>query len=160
MFTAVTLSMVLGAEPGAMEMAEARAAVARAIDSVKPSPRMMGSVIKATYRNPVGHTHTCANGHTFDHKDGANLNHVCPFCGLRDVDQDPRPRMVRERIPGTEAGGILTATITPRSGIEAMTTEGPVLYTLAPLGACANGSCAASTRNVSGWYPGKLLRGP
>lgn len=157
MLPMLLVSMAVGAEPDAMEMEKARAAVAAAIqktrtlDSVKASPRLTGSVIQAMYRRPVGHTHTCANGHTFDHKDGANKDHVCPHCGVVVTETDPRPRMVKETVPG----------------LEAVTTEGPVTYqrvltaTITPQSigsACANGSCAMPTRNVSGgWYLGKNL---
>ncbi len=45
-----------------------------------------------TYRAPIGHTHTCANGHTWDHT--ATAGHNCPICGLPQYVQDARPRMV------------------------------------------------------------------
>lgn len=45
-----------------------------------------------TYRQPHGHTHTCARGHTWDHT--TNPSHVCKICGLTQYNQDAVPRMV------------------------------------------------------------------
>jgi hypothetical protein len=54
-----------------------------------------------TTRAPVGHTHTCARGHTWDHSE--NPTHNCRFCGLFQNVQDRTPRAVTiirtERIP-------------------------------------------------------------
>lgn len=48
----------------------------------------------------VGHTHTCANGHTWDHSmDGGS--HVCPTCGLKQTVVD---------VPGCANGACLPAT--------------------------------------------------
>ncbi len=44
-------------------------------------------------RTPVGHTHTCANGHTWDHTMD-NGTHVCPVCRLPQTSVDTVPRMV------------------------------------------------------------------
>lgn len=46
-------------------------------------------------RQPIGHTHTCANGHTWDHQ--ANSGHTCLICGLSQYVQDSSPRMVTVR---------------------------------------------------------------
>lgn len=43
-------------------------------------------------RAPIGHTHTCANGHTWDHQ--ANAGHTCQTCGLSQYVQDRTPRRV------------------------------------------------------------------
>lgn len=48
--------------------------------------------IVTTTRSPHGHTHTCRNGHTWDHL--ANPTHVCQQCGASQTVQDARPRMV------------------------------------------------------------------
>ena len=45
-----------------------------------------------TYRSPVGHTHTCRNGHTWDHME--NPSHVCKICGASQYYQDRTPQMV------------------------------------------------------------------
>lgn len=57
------------------------------------------TVREVTYRSPIGHTHTCARGHSWDHD--ANPTHVCRVtlpngqtCGLSQYVQDPTPRMV------------------------------------------------------------------
>lgn len=43
---------------------------------------------KAIASAPLDHTHTCANGHTWNHSmDGGT--HVCPTCGLQQWIQDP-----------------------------------------------------------------------
>ncbi len=49
-------------------------------------------VISVSYRQPQGHTHTCANGHTWDH--AMTSGHNCPVCGLPQYVQDRSPRMV------------------------------------------------------------------
>lgn len=49
------------------------------------------------YRAPVGHTHTCGNGHTWDHQ--ANPGHICLSCGLSQYTQDRSPRRVLFRRP-------------------------------------------------------------
>jgi hypothetical protein len=43
-------------------------------------------------RAPVGHTHTCANGHTWDHS--VTAGHDCPTCGLPQYVQDTAPKRV------------------------------------------------------------------
>lgn len=45
-----------------------------------------------SHRQPIGHTHTCANGHTWDHT--ANPTHRCQFCGLAQNIQDRSPQLV------------------------------------------------------------------
>ncbi len=47
---------------------------------------------KFTTRPPIGHTHTCSNGHTWDHK--ANPTHTCKFCGRQQFVQDTPARPV------------------------------------------------------------------
>ncbi len=75
-----------------------------------------------TYRQPRGHTHTCANGHTWDHD--ANPTHTCRVCGLSQFVVDGGPRMV------TVVGPAPTASSS---------------YQLIPLspgtGGCATGNC-------------------
>lgn len=43
-------------------------------------------------RSPIGHTHTCVNGHTWDH--AANPTHTCKFCGSHQFVQDVTARPV------------------------------------------------------------------
>lgn len=57
-------------------------------------------------RAPQGHTHTCANGHTWDH--AANASHVCQFCGLTQMIQDRSPRPVTV----LSSGNVSTRTVT------------------------------------------------
>lgn len=44
------------------------------------------------FRAPIGHTHTCAAGHTWDHV--LNPGHNCQKCGRAQYVQDPFPRPV------------------------------------------------------------------
>lgn len=45
----------------------------------QPSPPKYGKIVEISYRNPIGHTHTCTNGHTWDHT--LCTGHHCPYCG-------------------------------------------------------------------------------
>ena len=65
-------------------------------------------------RAAQGHTHTCANGHTWDHS--VTSGHNCPVCGLFQNVQDATPRAV---------------------------TTGGATYALPSSGGCANGSCSS-----------------
>lgn len=81
-----------------------------------------------------GHTHTCANGHTWDH--AANPTHQCQFCGQNQYVQDRSPRPVTIRTVATDA------TLRPSTAAYAapQTTS---FYSLPRASAgCANGSCA------------------
>lgn len=91
--------------------------------TVPPKP-VVPTRTTATYRQPVGHTHTCANGHTWDHQ--ANPGHTCKICGLQQFVQDPVARPVL----------VSPATTPPES---APTYQPP--YQLYGSGGCANGSC-------------------
>jgi len=46
----------------------------------------------SNYRSPVGHTHTCRNGHSWDHT--SNPTHNCLICGEPQYTIDPVPRLV------------------------------------------------------------------
>lgn len=57
-----------------------------------------GAITKTTttFRNPVGHTHTCAKcGTTWDHS--ANPTHKCQNCGQTQFNVDRSPRKVTVR---------------------------------------------------------------
>lgn len=58
------------------------------ITDIKPKEKE----VKWGYRQPRGHTHTCANGHTWDHL--SNPTHNCKICGLPQYIQDSRPMPV------------------------------------------------------------------
>ncbi len=70
--------------------------------SVVTAPTTSGTTqLTVTTRPAIGHSHTCANGHTWDH--ASNPSHICQFpvgengiCGLEQRNQDsyPRPVMV------------------------------------------------------------------
>lgn len=89
-----------------------------------------------TTRAPVGHTHTCANGHVWDHT--SNPGHVCQFCGAVQTVQDRSPRpvtVVRTVQVQAEAPA-------PQTRVPARAAQ-PAVFVVAPRGAanCANGSC-------------------
>lgn len=98
-------------------------------------------------RAAVGHTHTCANGHTWDHT--VTAGHNCPVCGLPQYVQDSRPRMVNT------AGGAVRAT--PVAAPSSFSSETFQSYSLGgcSAGGCAGGSCSAASG--ARWHPGKLL---
>lgn len=114
--------------------------VAKAPVPVQPVQQVTSGV-----RAPVGHTHTCANGHSWDHTmDGGS--HLCPFCGLPQTIQDRTPRMVAPVAPA------VTSPATPSYHLCQS-------YSLGASGGCANGSCqsGSSYSPTSGWYLGKRL---
>lgn len=87
------------------------------------------------FRNPVGHTHTCANGHTWDHS--ANPTHKCQFCGQIQVVVDPTPRKVTVekviQVPVTETA--------PASQSFNHSWD-HFVQGVSSSGGCANGRCA------------------
>ena len=96
-------------------------------------------VSKPTFRSPVGHTHTCAAGHTWDHR--ANPGHTCiapvvkdgkiTQCGLYENDKDNPPRPVGVYATETVAADEPEATA--------------IVNPLAVPG-CANGNCPTERR--------------
>lgn len=79
-----------------------------------------------TVRAPVGHTHTCKNGHTWDHT--ATASHNCPICGAYQNVQDRSPRPVT-------VARVTNATIAHQSA--------PSVFVLPRASSgCANGNCA------------------
>lgn len=75
-------------------------------------------------RQPTGHTHTCANGHTWDH--ATHAGHDCPVCGLSQYTQDARPRPVTV--------GQTRAASQPAAAVKTYTIG-------ASASGCANGAC-------------------
>lgn len=89
----------------------------------------------STVRSPVGHTHTCANGHqpvTWDH--ASNPTHNCPVCGLPQTVQDPTPRMVTTG--GTQSAPSVTSSY---YSLQSGYTTG------IGSGGCANGQCGTTS---------------
>lgn len=68
---------------------DAEAALALAAAS-QPQPKVTQPTVAQSYAPTIGHTHTCANGHTWDHN--TNPTHTCQVCGLQQYIQDPYPR--------------------------------------------------------------------
>lgn len=87
-------------------------------------------VTQATYRAPVGHTHTCANGHTWDHS--VTDSHTCPVagCNLQQWTQDSYPRSVN-------TGGV-TSYVTPAGYSTPFATSGVT-------SGCVGGNCPTAS---------------
>ena len=88
-------------------------------------PAAVGSSWSQTAgRAPVGHTHTCSRGHTWDHS--TNPGHNCPVCGESQFVQDTRPRAVNV-------------------GVQSFTQPQPSQFRTYTIGGtssgCANGQC-------------------
>ena len=79
------------------------------------------------------HTHTCVNGHTWDHSNG--VGHNCPVCGMAQYVQDSPRTTVQQYRPAVQ-------TYSPQ----------PVYYqpaySFAPTSGCANGQCGTTVRYV------------
>lgn len=107
------------------------AALHRKPTVVESEPKLEPTVVKTTvtYRQAQGHSHTCANGHTWDH--AVTLGHSCPVCGLQQFIQDNPTKL----IPMT-----IAATI----------SEPVVQYTFpgATSSGCPNGQCGAPPATV------------
>lgn len=144
------LTILLTAVPllaGEREDREAQAALALAAASRArthaavpdtPSPVTVAPPAEVTghwsYRAPVGHTHTCVNGHTWDHT--ANPTHTCQICGAQQVVIDNPSRPV-----GVWFGP--AASVAPPPPYRAPPT------TYAPFGSagggCSSGNCPAAS---------------
>lgn len=88
-------------------------------------------------RAPVGHTHTCKNGHTWDHQ--LSTSHNCPYCGAFQNVQDRSPRPVTIKVAASSS-------IQQKEEIPRLTAPTPVvrheIYTLpAVTSGCENGQC-------------------
>lgn len=90
-----------------------------------------------TYRDPVGHTHTCVNGHTWDHQ--ITPGHNCPQCGAYQNVQDRTPRKVT--VIRTVAVNASAPSPTPASPAPQRTVQSPVFYFPATRANCPNGNC-------------------
>lgn len=59
---------------------------------------VIASAAPAGFRQPIGHTHTCGNGHTWDHTSNPIgpgwQGHTCLQCGRFQNVIDPVPRLV------------------------------------------------------------------
>lgn len=87
-------------------------------------------------RSPIGHTHTCSRGHTWDHS--ANPGHNCPVCGESQYVQDSRPRQENvgavRSAPQVQAAPVRTYTIGASSS------------------GCANGQCETADFRGKGLF--------
>jgi hypothetical protein len=91
-----------------------------------------------TTRVPQGHTHTCVNGHTWDH--AANPTHVCKFCGASQfvVDSPSRPVTV-VRTFQVQAEATAPQTRAPAAPLFSV-------FRSVQAGGCANGQCSTIQR--------------
>lgn len=101
-----------------------------------------------TFRPPVGHTHTCRNGHTWDHQ--VTAGHNCPTCGLYQNVIDG-PRRAVETTVYTDATrdwhptptGTRVVTVQPDS---TWPSSPEIRYTFPQsVGGCPNGQCPTAT---------------
>lgn len=95
---------------------------------ISESPKTTKTTVTASWntRAPVGHTHTCTNGHTWDHK--LSASHNCPYCGqfVNVQDRSPRPVTVKTASSVQETAPVEMFTMPARVG---------------SAGNCANGQC-------------------
>lgn len=116
--------------------------------------------IVTTLRAPNGHTHTCANKHTWDHKE--NSGHVCTApvmrngkieqCGLTATIQDSPKKMVTMVRAVRSAESTAPAAVIATREITRATPVNFVEQYIMPArvgsasSACANGQCSTVTR--------------
>jgi hypothetical protein len=119
---------------------EQRVAELERLLQAKAAPAPAYTAPAPAARAAMGHTHTCANGHTWDH--GVTSGHTCPVagCGLSQYCQDTCPRAV------TTAG----ATYQPYQ--PAARSSYQPSYTLSS-GGCANGSCSSGYESGARFQP-------
>lgn len=107
---------------------------------VAPPPAAAVAATKTviTHRAPIGHTHTCANGHTWDHQ--ANPTHTCQFCGKTQYVQDSgaRPVTVLSKV---QVESKQVAPVAPP--VPATITFPQLRMRAVQSGGCANGQCAS-----------------
>jgi len=129
--------------------------------TVKEKAKVFEQIV-TSYRQPTTHTHTCANKHSWDHKE--NSGHVCTAlvmrngkieqCGLVSTVQDsPRKMVTMTRKIRSLEENVASAKVEVPSLIRQIETT-PVNYvqqyimpshTASSL-ACANGQCSTITR--------------
>lgn len=107
--------------------------------------------IRVSYRQPVGHTHTCVRcGDTWDHS--KNPTHTCQRCGSSQYHIDQSRRMVQTYSLETVPMEVSTPVVRigfPVANLPIVTVPQSVptiRYTL-PLqsGGCVGGNCPSST---------------
>lgn len=101
---------------------------------VTETPARVGSVnrVVVSYRQPVGHTHTCNTcGTTWDHQ--ANAGHNCPNCGRQQLIQDRSPRIVTVRHAQPLPQGQPTIQQSPVTAIQRSVNRATA--------GCPNGNC-------------------
>lgn len=96
-----------------------------------------------THRQPMGHTHTCVNGHTWDH--AMTAGHNCPICGAAQYVQDRTPRMVTVRTTTTRVVPVTTQATLPIAVPGRATTQYPA-NPFQSGGGCASGNCPNARR--------------
>lgn len=136
--------------------------IADNIPQWQPTPAdVYDDVLTTATRAPIGHTHTCANGHTWDHS--ANPGHQCQTCGQSQFVQDRTPRpvtvTVRQRIrrsvvtsipldpdppPIIRAASFTPAFVQPNKISVTVTAPSQSYSPSASGGGCSNGQCQSA----------------
>lgn len=100
-----------------------------------------------TVRAPVGHTHTCRNGHTWDHQ--ANPTHTCQFCGASQYVVDPAPRMVTvQKVVQVPVAQDASKVVEPAQKYDHVSAYQSLFsFQGASSGGCANGQCPTASRS-------------
>lgn len=106
------------------------------VNKVKERSYSGGTKTFFAFRSPRGHTHTCSNGHTWDHD--ANPTHKCQFCGVSQFVQDRVSR------PVTVERTVQTTTVTQPTHTYDHSPTHSSIYSIPGVssGGCANGQCA------------------
>jgi len=145
----ILLAAVVSAPPQAppveqrLESLERRVAdIERRLPQAPPIRTVATQADPTPVRSAVGHTHTCARGHTWDHTmDGGS--HNCPVCGLHQTVVDPviaTVQAVQYSLPGT--------------------TNSYSSFTQTRSTGCSGPGCAQQaiqSQSSGGWYLGKRL---
>lgn len=103
-----------------------------------------------TVRQAVGHTHTCRNGHTWDHTID-NGSHVCPTCGESQFVMDAVPKaIVTGGTATTQSGSTTTYTTLPQYQTGWTQTFGYSARSMQSASSFSQGGCSGAGCAVQG----------
>lgn len=105
---------------------------------VMSTPKTTTTTTSWSTRAPVGHTHTCKNGHTWDHQ--LSTSHNCPYCGAFQNVQDRTPRPVTIKVAAASSFQATPDTAMTAPTIT-VTPQRTVIQELTLPSNCANGQC-------------------
>ncbi len=104
MFTLLLLTAAAPMDPPAVSLPDPPPLVVRVADlerrvAALEARGMSAAPVRSPVRSGNYHTHTCINGHTWDHS--VTTGHNCPICGASQFVQDrtPRPVTIVQRVP-------------------------------------------------------------